>query len=93
MDDLEQKLKEGLLENLIEHMSNKMGDSMKPKGLAVQVAAPDKEHLAEGLDKAKGVLGEMPEESESGHDSGEESDEDRLMELLGEDDEDDKKGY
>ena len=95
MDDLEQKLKEGLLENLIEHMSNGIGDSMKPKGLAVEVAAPNKDKLAEGLDKAKDVLGSIPEPSEEGgleseeSPDDEESDEERLLKLLsGEDDED-----
>lgn len=95
MDDLEQKLKEGLLENLIEHMSDTMGSRMKPKGVAVEVAAPDKARLAEGLDKAKGVVGSMPDHGEPDGDEagGEDSDEERLMQLLaeGDDDEDDER--
>lgn len=96
MDDLEQKLKAGLLEDLIEHMSHGMGERMKPKGMAVQVAAPDEAKLAEGLDKAKGILGKMPEEGsdeeESSESPSEESDEERLMKLLeGEEDDEDMK--
>lgn len=87
MNDLEQKLKEGLLEDLIAHMSNGMGDHMKPKSMAVEVAAPDESKLAEGLDKAKDVLGD----SDAG-DSDEESDESRLMQLLDDEDEEDDKG-
>lgn len=104
MDDLEQKLKEGLLEDLIDHMSSGMGDKLKPKGLAVEVAAPDKDKLAQGLDKAKDVLGTLPSESNeessenelpsdlegTSHDS--DSDEARLLQLLqDDDDEDDQK--
>jgi hypothetical protein len=62
------------------------GDSLSSKfkkPLEVSVAAPDKEGLAEGLDHAK----EIAEGADLG--DSDESDEDRLMALLGEDDEDD----
>lgn len=81
MNDLEDRMKEKLLEGLIEHMQGRMGDDLgakfPKKAMEVSVAAPDKEGLAEGLDHAKEVA------------SGDEGDdEDRLMELLGEDDDD-----
>lgn len=88
MDPLEQKMKEKLLEGLVEHMQGKMGDDLDSKypkkALEVSVAAPDKEGLAEGLEHAHDIA--APSDSAEG------SDEDRLMELLGEDDDDDKVG-
>lgn len=101
-DDLEQMIKERLLEDLINKMSDKRGEGLAPKGMAVQVAAPDKEKLAEGLDKAKEELPHLPEASEgdeaeaAGHegagDGQEDDDEQRLLALLGEHDEDDDEG-
>lgn len=90
--DLEQKIKEKLLESLIEHMDDKMASKMKPHhGMAVEVAAPDKEKLAKGLDKAKEILGNheepdgdeglMPIKAPDG-DGDEMSDEERLEALL-----------
>ena len=90
MDALEQKIKEKLLEGLIEHMSDRMGDDMgskfPKKAMEVSVAAPDPEHLAEGLGHAKDLAesGKIAPEGDEG------SDEDRLMALLGEEDDDDK---
>jgi len=92
MDAMEQMIKEKLLEELISKMSDAGGDRMKPKGLGVEVQAPDKEHLAEGLDKAKDLLGKSDspdlEDAEPSADSSEEDDEQRLLALL--DDDDDK---
>ncbi len=90
MDDLESKMKDKLLEALIDHMHGRMGDDLSDrlKPMEVSVAAPDPSSLAEGLDHAKQLAesGDMP--------SGdvEESDDDRLMAALGDgdDDEDDK---
>lgn len=96
--DLEQKIKESLLEDLIEKMSDRGGDRIKPKSVAVEVAAPDKSKLAEGLDKAKSVLGSLPtgQEGEDEHAEGQggedEDDEQRLMQLLADDDDDDEDG-
>lgn len=91
MDDLEQKIKEKLLEGLIEHMHGKMGDDLSAKypkkALEVSVAAPDKTHLAEGLSHAK----DLAESGDLGA-SDEGSDEDRLMALMGDDDDEDDKG-
>lgn len=93
--ELEQKIKDKLLESLIEAMEDKMGDRMMPpKAMQVEVAAPNKEKLAEGLDKAKEVVGgsELPGEDGSKEEESGESDEDRLRELLegeGQDDETD----
>ncbi len=89
LDDVEAMIKEKLLESLIDKMSDSNGARLKPKGLEVKVAAPDKEHLAEGLDKAKEALPSVPE---AGSEPGEDDDESRLMALLGdEDDDEDKK--
>ena len=95
--DLEQKMKERLLESLIEHMSDKMSDHMKPKGMAVEVAAPDKEHLAEGLNKAKDVLGHDESDVDEGEITGDHgdddmSDEERLEALLEGDEDEDEHG-
>lgn len=95
LDDMSQMIKEKLLEELIEKMSDAGGDRMKPKGLGVSVEAPDKAHLADGLDKAKELLGKGAEpEDESAPPSGdsEEEDEQRLLSLL-DDDDDDKDKY
>lgn len=70
VDDMLQKIKEHLLEELISKMSDGMGDRMKPKGVGVEVQAPDEEHLAEGLDKAKDLIGGK-------------SDEDRMADMSG----------
>jgi len=91
-------IKEKLLEELIAKMSDAGSDRMKPKGLGVEVQAPDKEHLAEGLDKAKDLLSksDAPEleasepSPEHDSDSSEEDDEQRLLALL-EDDEDESR--
>lgn len=99
MNDDDQKLKDALLQSLIEKMEDVLGDDMNPhKGMAVEVAAPDKEHLADGLDKAKEVLDHAPMPGMDGKSSEEaddgKSDEERLAELLGDsedkDDEDDE---
>lgn len=83
MDQMEQMIKEKLLEELIDRMSG--DDRMKPKGLGVEVQAPDKEHLAEGLDKAKDLLNKGAAEEpelEAQPDNSEEDDEQRLLALL-----------
>lgn len=90
--EMEKKIKEKLLEGLIEHMEDKMAGGMKPeKGMAVEVAAPDKEKLAEGLDKAKDIVGKhsepdgdeglFPTKAPDG-DGDEMSDEERLKALM-----------
>lgn len=94
LDDMEQMIKEKLLEDLISKMSDGMGERMKPKGLGVEVQAPDKEHLADGLDQAKSLLGkggELP--GLGGKDmpaEGGDDDEERMLQLLSEDDDDEK---
>lgn len=86
-DDMLQMIKEKLLNELIDKMS--VGDDrMKPKGLGVEVQAPDKEHLAEGLGKAQDLLSKGPEGDASGGDD----DEERMLELLSSDDDDDEEG-
>lgn len=87
LDDIEDMIKQKLLEDLIDQMGNKSGDRLMPKGLAVQVEAPDKDHLSAGLDHAKDSLSQVPEPGEEG---GDDDDLSRLMEMAGkEDDEDD----
>lgn len=90
MDQLEQMIKEKLLEELIGKMSDSGGDRMRPpKAMGVEVQAPDKEHLAEGLDKAKDLFsGSESPEPEGLENSSEEDDEQRLLAML--EDEDDK---
>jgi hypothetical protein len=64
MSPEEAKAKEEVLQELIEMMQNVRADRLK-SGMdemqKVSVMAPDKEHLSEGLDKAKELLGQMPE--------------------------------
>lgn len=91
LDDIEHMIKQKLLEDLIEHMGDRGASRLKPDdAMAVQVAAPDKEALEEGLDHAKEALPSIPEgdDKESGSD---EDDESRLMSLLDDDDDDDDK--
>ncbi len=100
LDDMTQMIKEKLLQDLIDKMSDAGGDRMKPKGLGVEVQAPDAAHLADGLDKAKDLLGkgalptggddEMPMPGDGKDGGDEEDDEHRLLQLLENDDEDDK---
>lgn len=60
---LEQKAKSDVLSHLQDEASAGLGDKLS--GIKkVSVAAPSKEGLAEGLDKAKELLGQMPENGE-----------------------------
>lgn len=93
LDDMEQMIKEKLLEDLISKMSDGMGERMKPKGLGVEVQAPDKEHLADGLDQAKSLLGkggDLPGLGKDMPSEGGDDDEERMLQLLSEDDDDEK---
>ena len=99
MDDLEQMIKERLLQDLIEKMSDSSGDRMKPQGLGVEVQAKDKGSLADGLDKAKELVSAPGSDEErmaamagKPSDDSDDSDDEALMKLLGdgEDDEDEK---
>ena len=92
-DDMDSKIKDRLLQELIEKMEDVLaGDAMaRHKGMSVEVAAPDKEHLKEGLDKAKDVVEQAPEmmggdkeavPAEKMPESSEEDDESRLLDLL-----------
>lgn len=91
LDDMERMIKEKLLNELIGRMSDMGGDRMKPKGLGVEVQAPDKEHLQQGLEKAQDLVSKAPaaEASEGSDDD----DEKRLMALLGDDEDDDDKEF
>lgn len=86
-DDMMQMIKERLLSELIDKMSSG-DDRMRPKGLGVEVQAPDKAHLAEGLDKAKDILGKAPGDEAPEQDS--DDDEARMLALLSKDDDDDE---
>lgn len=92
----EQKMKEKLLQSLIDHMDDLQGDRMKPrKAMTVEVAAPDKEKLLDGLSKARDLMAkdeiEPDQEDHSEEESPEhESDEARLMDLAGEDEDEDE---
>lgn len=95
-DDKDTMMKDKILAALIDHIEDILGNDLKKKkGLAVQVAAPDKESLAAGLDKAKDVVQHDPEaldgDDEDSHESeDDDSDEARLAALLGGDSEDDE---
>lgn len=96
--DLESKMKDKVLEGLIEHMHDKLGDDLSskfsPKGMGVAVEAPSKERLIEGMDRAKAIMGKSDDDKgpddEIAH--GDENDEDKLMKMI-EEDEDKEKGY
>lgn len=84
----EQVLQE-LMDKCAEHMGNKvksgMGEMQK-----VTVAAPDKESLAKGLEKAKSLAESMPDEDEQYEDPAEEkleSPKEEMMEDLEEENE------
>jgi hypothetical protein len=89
MDDLESKIKQKLLEGLIEHMHDRMGSDLGAKfpQAEVKVAADSPDELKKGLDHAKEIVSDhgMPHGEPDGDEG---SDEDRLMALLGEDDDD-----
>lgn len=98
--ETEQKIKDKLLQSLIDHMEDKLCERLKPhKAMSVEVAAPDKEHLVEGLSKAKELMkdGEVPidepsSDDEPSMDDDNRSDEDRLQDLAdaSDDEEDDR---
>jgi hypothetical protein len=65
MDPIAKNAKMASLKSLRDEMMGMMkGDLEGSKLNKVEVAADDKEGLAEGLDKAKDILGEMPESEE-----------------------------
>lgn len=85
-EDMLQMIKEQLLQELINKMSDG-DDRMRPKGLGVEVQAKDPAALKDGLDKAQEIVGD----SESGaHDAGSDDDESRMLEMLAKDDDDDE---
>jgi hypothetical protein len=64
----EQKAKMGVLKELKDDMSSEMGSGLKDMmSKKVSVMAGSKKDLETGLDKAKELLGEMPENGEDGH--------------------------
>ena len=97
MEKNEQDIKLQLLQSLLDHLDNLSGESLsskfKPK-MSVEVAAPDKEGLTEGLEKAH-ELAESPElehlDSDSHEDESDDSDESRILDLLGKDDDDEER--
>lgn len=72
LDDIEDMIKQKLLEDLIDQMGDQSGSRLHPKGLAVEVQAPGKDLLSAG-----------PES-----DGGDDEDLSRLMEMAGKDDDD-----
>jgi hypothetical protein len=93
MDD-EQKMKDQILDALIEKMEDVMSGRLAPSGaehgMGVQVEAPDAEHLKEGLEKASDIVTQAgdPEHAHAGpaagqdDEEGEKSDDERLAELM-----------
>lgn len=103
--DDDSALKDAILEKLLDALTDNMGEDprLQPKGMQVEVAAPDKAHLAEGLDKAKEVVQHAPvadalagkgdSDRADDEDDGQKSDAERLAELLGADaDDEDEEG-
>ena len=61
LSPVEQKAKMGVLKELKDDMSSEMGGSLKDMmAKKVSVMAGNKEDLKKGLDKAKELVGEMP---------------------------------
>lgn len=89
-DDMMQMIKERLLNELIDKMSDG-DDRMKPQGVGVEVQAKDPAALAEGLDKAKDLVGSgaIPESASAQHDP--DDDEARMLSMLSGDDDDEDK--
>lgn len=66
MRPMEQKAKMGVLEDLQRMASEAMGGKLK--GMSkVTVASDDPDDLSDGLDKAKDLLGHMPEAMDDSH--------------------------
>jgi hypothetical protein len=64
MDPMEKEAKTGILKEISKMAGDMMGSDLK--GLKkVTVAAPDKEGLEKGLEKAKELMGDMPEGEEA----------------------------
>jgi hypothetical protein len=86
LGDDDKDLKDAILQSLIDKMEDIMGSDSRlagpDKGMAVQVQAPDKEGLQEGLAKAGDVLDKAPEGLGAPADDDQKSDDERLAELL-----------
>lgn len=92
MNEQDKAIKEKVLQSLLDFLDQAEAGRMKPKkAVSVEIAAPDTEHLAEGLDHAKDILGKG-EETQPDPDAAEDSDEDRMRALLADsgDDEEEK---
>lgn len=83
--DLKKDAKLSVLKELRKMASDMMGEDLKGGFKKVTVAAPDKEGLKEGLDKAKSLMGEMPEEESAEEDAGEMGEEGESEEMSAED--------
>ena len=90
----DQSLKDRIIQSLLDHLDDHGAERFAPKkAMSVEVAAPDKSKLAEGLDKAKEVLDskDMPPMEMDHEDDDQDSDEDKLRALLmGSDDDEDE---
>lgn len=84
LDPNYKKAKMGVLGDLHSMASDMMADDLKKgKDMAVKkvsVVAPDKEHLVEGLDKAKELLGDEKEADEGAMDEDMEEEEEMASE-------------
>lgn len=85
-EDMLQMIKEQLLQELINKMSDG-DDRMRPKGLGVEVQAKDPAALKDGLDKAQEIVGDSEPDA---HETGSDDDESRMLEMLAKDDDDDE---
>lgn len=86
----EQKAKMGVLNELKDDMSSQMGGSLKDMmAKKVSVMAGSKEDLKKGLDKAKELVGQMPDNGDS---EDEESSEHEALESAEEETAEDEEG-
>lgn len=67
-DPLKHHAKLNVLNDLRDAASDMMGDGLHAGLNKVSVAAPDKEHLEEGLDKAKDMLDQSPDDESADDD-------------------------
>ena len=78
MTDAKKQAKMEVLMELIELAKEKMGESVSNGLQEVTVAAPDKESLMEGMDKAQALMGDMPDTEGMEYDEEDEDDEEYM---------------
>lgn len=91
MSSAEKKAKMDVLKELIDYAMSMSGDNVAKGMQELTVAAPDKESLMEGVEKAEEMLEEMPEEEDMMKMMSEEDDDMyETEEMVSEDDDEDE---